>query len=176
MTEDNTQNSKPAKLSARAVEARQERRRRRSDDPLDSVQFHLSVQRSQDDPDYVYYFANDDKGRIQYLTTQDDWDFDEDRNADKDSRNKEGGSRICRAVGRSRDGETLFAYRLKKRRDWFEEDNAENHRRLDARTQRLRETQDDGSGAGLLTGDPKHGYIPPEINTAMPRIRRGSRS
>jgi hypothetical protein len=176
MTEETNTGAAPKlerRQSARAKEERSERRRRTSDNPLDAIQLHLSSPREHDDPDYIYYWGNDDKGRIEYLTTHDDWDFCEDRNASDDHRNKDLGTKIRRAVGKARDGSPLFAYRLKKRRDWHEDDMAEYHRRLDEKQNLLRRTQDDGSGKGILSGDPQHGYIPPEIDTAMPRIRRG---
>ncbi len=167
----------PAPVSARAREARLERRRRQSDDPMNGVQLHLGVpphikagENSEDN--YAYYWANDDKGRIQYLTEQDDWDIVEDRDACKDSRNKGGGTRLERTVGRGRDGEPIRAILLKKRRDYYEKDQAELLARLDARSRRLRETQDDGSGSGIMSGDPRHAYVPREIDTSMPKIKR----
>ncbi len=164
-------------LPERAKEARSERRRRINDDPLNGVQFHLGVpphiKEGENSEDYyAYYWANDDKGRLQYLTEQDDWDFVEDRNADKDSRNKGGGTRLERTVGRGRDGNPIRAVLLRKKRQYYDEDQARLLSKLDARRKRLRETQDDGSGAGIMSGDPQHGYIPREIDTSMPRIRR----
>jgi hypothetical protein len=165
--------TKADRRNVRQAEAKQERRRRVSDDPLDAVQLHLSVPSEQDDPEmWSYYWANDDKGRIQFLTERDDWEFCESRDADKDSRNKGGGTHIRRAVGKARDGSTLYAVRLRKRKDWHDADMAEHHRRLDERTNLLRRTQDDQSGRGILSGDPRHGYVPAEIDTSMPRIRR----
>jgi hypothetical protein len=163
--------------SARANESRSERRRRYTDDPYDGVQFHLGVpphikEGEFSEENYAYYWANDDKGRVQFLTEQDDWDFVEDRQADADPRNKGGGTRLERAVGRGRDGQPIRAVYLRKRREYYNEDQARGFARLDARTRNVRERQGDDSGADLMAGDPRHAYIPSEINTTMPRIKR----
>lgn len=159
------------------TEAREKRRRRVTDDPYDGVQLHLGVpphikEGEFSEDHYAYYWANDDKGRLQFLTEQDDWDFVEDRNANKDHRNKGGGTRLERTVGRGRDGNPIRAVYLRKRRDYFNTDQAALLAKLDARQRRVRETQGDGSGSDIMTGDPRHAYVPTEINTRMPKIKR----
>ena len=163
--------------SERAQETRVARRRRQTDDPYDGVQLHLGVsphikEGEFSEDNYAYYWANDDKGRLQYLTEQDDWDFVEDREADKDARNKGCGTRLERTVGRGRDGQPIRAVYLRKRREYFNADQAQMLAKLDARHRDLRKTQGDASGSDLLSGDPRHAYIPSEINISMPKIKR----
>ena len=164
-------------ISERTRDTRRERRRRETDAIYDGVQFHLGVpphikEGEYSDENYAYYWANDDKGRIQYLTEQDDWDPVEDREANKDHRNKGGGTQLERVVGRGRDGSPIRAKLLRKHRDWYNADQANLLAKQDASRRRLRETQGDGSGSDIMTGDPRHAYIPQEIDTRMPKIRR----
>jgi hypothetical protein len=162
----------------RAKESQTARRRRHTDDPYDGVQFHLGVsphikEGDASEENYAYYWANDDKGRVQYLTEQDDWDFVEDREANQDPRNKGGGTRIERVVGRGRDGLPVRAVYLRKRRDYYTQDQAIGFSRLDARAARVRSGILEGaSGSDIMANDPRHAYIPSEINTTMPRIKR----
>ena len=141
------------------------------------MQFHLGVaphikEGDNSEENWAYYWANDDKGRVQYLTQQDDWDFVEDREANADPRNKGGGTRIERVVGRGRDGLPIRAVYLRKRREYYAHDQAIGFKRLDARASQLRAKQGDGSGSDLMAGDPAHAYIPSDIPTSTPKIRR----
>lgn len=99
---------------------------------------------------YVCRWVNDIGNRLQEKTQFDDWTFVEAREINNEvgedgDGNQELGSQVRRAVG-TYEGKPLYAYLLKKRIEFYEEDveNNEEARRVKEDTLR-RGTGDDGA-------------------------------
>ena len=159
--------------NTRATEE-QGRRRRRSGD-FSGNYMRLGVDESLKDPAYEYRWINDDRGRLEARTEQDDWDFVDDPKLLNDSdKNDKLDTRMRRAVGVGQDGRPMYAYYCKKRKEWCEEDRrAKSDRRLQERQQMIR--QQHAGGSGGVADDPQHTYIPDEAKAAIaasPELRR----
>lgn len=153
----------------------QGRRRRRSDDFSGNYR-RLGVDERLKDPAYEYRWINDDRGRLENKTRQDDWDIVDDPAILNDSdRNDKVDTRIRRVVGTGQGGEPLYAYFCRKRKDWCEDDRrAKAERRTQQRQQMIR--QQHAGGSGGVADDPQHTYIPDEAKAAIaasPELRRG---
>lgn len=151
----------------------QGRRRRRSND-FNGNYMRLGVDESLKDPAYEYRWINDDRGRLEARTKQDDWDFVEDPAILDDSdKNDKTDTRIRRVVGTSQGGSPMYAYYCKKRKEWCEDDRrAKSDRRMQERQQMIKAQH---SGAGGVAEDPQHTYIPTEAKAAIaasPELRR----
>lgn len=148
----------------------QETRRRRSGD-FNGLFLRLGVDEALlDRRNFVYRWINDDKGKIEAKTQQDDWDFV----VDTSIKGADGiDTRIRRQVGRTESG-PLYAYLCKKRKDYYEEDKAkEADVRRSQRENRILK-QDTGARGGV-SDDPANTYIPAEVDAAIrsrPRIRK----
>lgn len=161
-----------AAVNKRAEEI-QTRRRRRTDD-FDGRISRLGVDDAIKDENYVYRWINDDKGRLETLTTLDDWDFVADQRLATDEKNKSVDTRIRREVGRNSVGGVMYAYLCRKRRDFQEEDDRRKSEQRAARREQRIVTQDTGQQGGV-SDDPTHTYIPGGVQAqidARPRIRR----
>jgi len=108
----------------------QERRRRKKGTLNRMAQYKLDVfEPSQLDPDYIYRWVSDEGARLRIVTKQDDYDFVqadeiEDFSAD-DMTDSEPGGRLRIVAGEKKNGQPLYQYLVKKRRDFWESDNAE---------------------------------------------------
>lgn len=108
----------------------QERRRRKKGTLNRMAQYKLDVfELSQLDPDYIYRWVSDEGARLRIVTKQDDYDFVqadeiEDFSAD-DMTDSEPGGRIRIIAGEKKNGQPLYQYLVKKRRDFWEDDNRE---------------------------------------------------
>lgn len=105
-----------------------ERRRRKKGTLNRMAQFKLDVfDESQLDPAYIYRWVSDEGSRLRIVTKQDDYDFVQaDEISDfspEDMTDSEPGGRLRMMVGEKRNGEPLYQYLVKKRRDFWEEDN-----------------------------------------------------
>jgi len=86
---------------------------------------------------YMTRWANDDGVRIQALTEQDDYDFvlkseisNEVGDPDIEG-NSDMGSQVRRIVGTKENGEPLYAYLLKIRKEFYEENQKEKQDEID---------------------------------------------
>ena len=104
----------------RAVEEKERRRRRDGDDATRNMR--LSVKADTMDPNYAYRWLNDESGRMHQATIQDDWDVVTDPSAKEDATGL--GSGISCKVGVSADGTPLTAYLARKKKVWYEADEA----------------------------------------------------
>lgn len=108
----------------------QERRRRKKGTLNRMAQYKLDVfEPSQLDPDYIYRWVSDEGARLRIVTKQDDYDF---VNADEiddfstdDMTDSEPGGRIRIIAGEKKNGQPLYQYLVRKRRDFWEDDNRE---------------------------------------------------
>lgn len=121
----------PARERVDREEVHQTERRRRKGGTLNRmVQFKLDFipEEYLDKDRYVYRWVNDEGGKIRMATRHDDYDYvsvDELGDFDPESFDSEGGNRIRMLVGKSDSGGALYAYLLKKRKEFWEADNEE---------------------------------------------------
>ena len=171
----------------RAEDTRSGRRRR--SDSYRGYDLRLEVPEHLKNPDYVYRWINDDKGRLQYRTTQDDWDFvtrdelniatHDDLGFDQKNLNQTEG-RIRREVDSRTSARPIFAYLCKKRRDYYEADfKRDMQEQLDRRKNLIQSQRGGPVGEDKAAqGDfARHSYLPGEVREAIDetdrRIRRG---
>lgn len=103
---------------ARQEAVQTERRRRRADslDRMHGRKLGIPAQ-FRDDKEHVYYWANDDSTRIYDLTVEDDYDVVKITNPETSEEEK-----VRKPVGTKESGEPLYAYLLRKPREFAEED------------------------------------------------------
>ncbi len=113
----------------RAEAAAPHRRRRQAGSLNRMVQFKLDIFTPEqlDLGNYVYYWANDESTNIRQMTVLDDYEFvrtDEIAGGfDVAATDSESTDRIRILVGSQKSGAPLYAYFLKKPRDFWEADN-----------------------------------------------------
>lgn len=163
------------------VEAVAEHRRRRRAGTLNRMaQFKLDCIEP-DDLDlanYVYRWVNDESSRLRQLTKQDDYDFvtmgELGDGFDPDSTDSETDGRVRMLVGTQKSGGALYAYLLKKPRQFWEDDNEEMVRQREAMMAgRIYQGETTESDEGRPGGDDKF-YVPAgnRVGSASSR-RRG---
>lgn len=167
------------------AEETQARRRRRSED-YRGYNLRLEVPEQLKDPNYRYYWCNDEKGKLQYRTTQDDWDFVDGKelgiasheyDSAKDANQSDG--RIRRVVDSATASRPVYAYLLKKRKDFDAADfktemqMVKDRRAGMIRSQRAGMNEENGEDARDFND---RSYIPGEVQQAIEtterRIRR----
>ncbi len=104
-------------------------------------------------PGFETYWANDIKNRIHELTVEDDWDFVTKEEVTKDGRVDVGDPDISNVVapGESRvsipvgthEGQPLYAYLLKKKKEYYDADKKEASKRIDEVEKQLHRTNMD---------------------------------
>lgn len=128
------------------------RRRRKGGNP--SARGKLSLDTSKLDPAYHYRWAEDRPGRLNELTVQDDYDIVETN----DHESSEKGSGVVRPSGENK------MVLLRKRRSFYEEDQAE-------KSARIKETQrqlEQGSESTRQLGDGVEEYKPRGHQNTLP--------
>ena len=164
---ESTGQTPPLRKTTRAEETLGRRRRRDPAAAYNGAFLRLGVDNTKDDPNYVYHWFCDDKGRLQHFTEQDDWDFCENTDQAADPRNlNETSTRIRRRVGKDQSGLPLYAYRCRKLKEWQEEDLKERSLRSHERYERAVHDQT-GDAEGIDAGDLKNSYIPAEVQAAI---------
>lgn len=157
----------------RATEERTVRRRRNDD--YNGHYMNLGVDETLIDPNYEYRWINDDRGRLEKRTQQDDWDFVNDPKIHADPKNVTVDSRVRRVVGTTKNNQPLYAYYCRKRKEWCEADRRSKHSARSERRSRMIRNQQDTTADGGLSADPKHTYIPAEGWSAVqtsPELRQ----
>jgi hypothetical protein len=109
----------------RQEEVKERRRRRESLGADRNLKLH--VPENKKDPNFVYRFVNDRPGRVQQLTEGDDWDVVPSITAESGNETR---------VADKSSGER--AVLLRKRKEFYEADKAEEQKALDARDEALR--------------------------------------
>lgn len=133
----------------------QQRRRRREGLGLDrNLKLHVSD--SMKDDKFVYRWVNDKGSRVQYLTTEDDWDVVSQ--ADSSPHNVSEGTTM-RRVGNQTHGDHMVL--LRKPREYYEADKAQEQKAIDAMEEGLR--KGNAPSAEALAGP--HQYTPGGRNT-----------
>lgn len=139
----------------RSEQTKDERRRRRSDTVILGTK--LGVSPDFLDPNYSYRWLNDDGGRIEQMTTNDDYDLVPDP-AKKGKPDSDGlGSIISKVVGKGEGGQPLKAYLARKPKEFYDEDKAR-------KAASIKQTMDAiGQGTPPVDGASglgSHGYVP----------------
>lgn len=141
----------------RAEEVRQERRRKPGSNALNGIKLGLDEEKV-DRTQYTYRFVRDEGNRVQQLYAQ-DWD----RVTEKVKDDSNGlGSVTSAHGGLSEEGKPYNMVLLKKRKDWFEEDQKAKMQPLDEMEQAIRRGTDHQSGKLDLRGP---GVYTPGQNT-----------
>ena len=122
--------ARAARARPTRIEVRSGERRRRSAGTIDRMaQFTLDIfDESQLDPDYVYRWVEDSGARMRVATRADDYDpvyADEIKGFDPDTTDSEGGGVVRQLSGRRDNGQPIHTHLLKKRREYFNADQAE---------------------------------------------------
>lgn len=154
-----------AATSNTRAEQTNEQRRRRSDD-YNGFFLRLGIDDYFKNPDYVFRWFNDDRGKLEDRTTRDDWDFVTDDRLVNGSRENGVDTRVRRQVGSRSDGMPMYAYLCRKLKSYQDEDEA---RKSDARRARKEDmvlTQDTAASGGV-SADKAHTYIPAEVNASI---------
>ncbi len=166
----------------RAEEIAAGRRRRSPSANINGMFLRLGVDPATKDKSYEYRWINDDKGRLQSLTQQDDWDFVANHEASLDDRNmNETETRIRRVVDKTASGEPMYAYWCRKYKPWYDEDQRTQTKLVEDSRKSMIRSMHDGS-PGTAADDPQHTYIPAEAKHAIAatearenRIRRSQK-
>ena len=161
----------PVKLT-RAEEIAQGRRRRNPSEDMNGLRLRLGVDADLKDPDFEHHWFNDDRGRLELATHQDDWDFVKHPEIAKDDRNlNESESRIRRVVGQNEAGGPLYAYYCRKYKPWYDEDQKQLAAAATAERRALIKKQHVDS-KGVASDAPDVLYIPKEAQRAIARTEK----
>jgi len=133
-----------APLRARPTRAEvtsSERRRRKPGTLNRMASYKLDIfSPEQLDPDYIYRWVNDDASRLRMVTKMDDYDYVDASEIDgfnpDDESDSEGGERVRMIVGEKKNGNPIYSYLLRKRKDFWEEDNRAQMEASDAALKR----------------------------------------
>jgi len=136
---------RPRKDETRKDLAEGEQRRRRTD-RKGVLGYRLQVAEEKLQLDrYKYGWFNDDDARIFSVNKQDDWDFVH-QDGTEIKENAQMGSAINVVVGTKADGSPKRAYLMRKRKDWYEEDQRQNREKIEEMMNEMRRGNDpDGS-------------------------------
>jgi hypothetical protein len=150
----------------RAEEVAAYRKRRQENSAYNGTYLRLGVDEIQKDPDYVYRWTNDDKGKIHSRTVLGAYEFVENKELADNSKNlNESDNRIRREVGKSSSGAPLYAYLCRKRKDFYDVDQELKTEGVIERRRSMVRNQTDGEGG--LAADAAHAYIPREVRSAI---------
>lgn len=141
----NASRQRPPRLELK----RAERRRRKAGTLNRMAQFKLDIfDESQLDSRYVHRWVEDEGSRLRQATKGDDYDFVNTADLggfDADTTDSESSERVRMVTGVDKQGHPTYAYLLRKPREYFEEDMAENCQfREDVMEQRVFQGEDDG--------------------------------
>lgn len=141
-------------------------RRRRNSESLNGTRKRLHVDESKlDRENFAYRFANDENGRLHQLTVDDDWDMVSDRDGVVKPDGNSVGSEVSAFAGTRDNGAPLRTVLLRKRKTYYDEDEAAKQRRVD-------ETEA-GLKRGKASAASEDGMYQPE--SAPTTYRRGDR-
>jgi hypothetical protein len=145
----------PAAPGKRTEEVRAQRRRRADTTGEFGGKLHVS-DALLDHNQFAYRWINDAAGRIDELTTRDDWDIIRDP-AIKDDSNSDG-AQVRQLVGSKVDGSPLYAYLCRKPIEFHKQDRAKKQARTnDLEKQIMRGVV---KAPGSLSTDDGTAYIP----------------
>lgn len=121
-------------------------RRRRNSEALGGRNLRLSLDESKlDRKNYVYRWVNDEPGRIQTMTTQDDWDVVTDRAGEIKQNSIGDGTQVAAYAGVGDGGTPVNAVLMRKPKAYAEEDEAAKQRRIDETEASMKQTAESGA-------------------------------
>lgn len=136
---------------ARAPRRQAETRRRK--DRGDVTGQRMAVNTSLlDFGNYAYRWLNDKPARMFAMTKEDDWDIVHQDGGEVKAES-DLGSAVSYVVGTHPDGSPLRAYLCRKRKEWYDADQEEKTRELEAQLAELRRGND-------RSGQPQSDYVP----------------
>lgn len=127
-------------------EAISQERRRRDTDALGGSRKRLSVSGDLDTANYTYRWVNDEPGRIEDMTTRDDWNVVSDRDGELKNDGAGTGAEVAVQAGRGAHGQAVRAILLRKRKDWQEADDRAKQRHIDEQEASIRAGATPGAG------------------------------
>ena len=147
----------PRRPSPRVVAERTERRRRNDMSPMSRAP--LSVPGATLDPNYYYRWVDDHPGRIQALTSQDDYDpvTYADLGIAPTDADSNPGATVTRVADKPTGRKTML---LRKRKDWHDADKAKEQIQNDQTDNALRRGLVPASDGGQHGLSGEHAYIP----------------
>lgn len=126
----------------------QEQRRRRNTDSLMGKRRRLALDESAlDKENFVYRFVNNEPGRIETMTQQDDWEVVQDRDNKIKGDSTGQGSEVSVHAGDGATGSPLRTVLLRKPKQFQDEDRRKMQRQIDESEAALRQGQVPGDGA-----------------------------
>lgn len=135
----------------------EERARRRRRDDMGTGRLSNLAVNGPLDPDYVYRWINDEPGRVQQLTTADDWDVVNSAGMEPNAKDKGVGSQIERIVDK---GTGKRAVLVRKRKEYYEADKAKEQSAIDE-TEAWIKRGVVGGAQGLASGkESASAYVP----------------
>lgn len=143
--------------TARQADTKTRRRRREGIGPERNMKLHVPEEAK--DPKFVYRWVNDRQGRVRQLTKQDDYEVvsaTELTGGDPETLTGTAEGTVMTRTGDSRNGEHVVL--LKKPKDYYEKDKAEEQKAIDARDAVLRKGPADAGQEGLSSKD--GAYVP----------------
>lgn len=123
--------------SARAEEMSQQRRRRNSS-ALSGKRRRMFLNTAGLDPNFEYRWVNTEPGRIETLTTQDDWEVVEDRGGEIKNDVIGDGTKVSIVAGAGATGTPVHAVLLRKLKKFQDEDRQAQQRRIDEKENDIR--------------------------------------
>ena len=142
----------------RARAAKSERRRRRGMGYKSRLKLSIPPH-LENDPNYRYYWLADRPGRVEQLTTHDDYDFVTDDETAADGRNTGLGKRIERHAGTDQFGNPVRHFLVRKPIEYHQEDQREKReeRRKTMAAIKRGATPDPKTGQPIHS---EHEYVP----------------
>ena len=139
---------------SRITQTKQERRRR-TGQGLDRSR-KLYVPEDKKDPNFAYRWFNDTPGRIEQKTVHDDWDVvTTDKNGEPYD--------ASRPVGPGPDGKPIYAKLCRKRKEYYDQDEAEKMKAIKAQEDDMRVAPPPSTKG--LSAEPQMTYVPGGRNT-----------
>jgi len=118
---------------------------RRRVQSLDGLNQKLNVPAIKGLEDYHLAWINDQDGRTYYKSVHDDYDFVLNSElggvpiGDKVSEDdRSPGAKVCKRVGTTENGAPILAYLMKKRKEFYDSDQAEKQAKIDLNEQQLK--------------------------------------
>lgn len=141
----------------RTARQEQERATRRRREDLGVGRMRTLAINGRIDPDYEYRWVNDKPGRVQMLTTDDDWDVvTTDMVGQRDAKDKGVGSIVERVVDKTNGARAVL---LRKRKDYYTADKAKEQAAVAENEAALARGQSNAPGS-LQASDPDKAYVP----------------
>lgn len=130
------------------AEQTQEQRRRRNSESLSGQRRRMALDMSKLDTDnFEYRWANNEPGRLEVLTQQDDWEIVTDREGNIKADSTGEGSQVSILAGVGDAGAPVRSVLIRKPKKYQDEDRRAKQRRIDEMEAQLKSGNTPGDGA-----------------------------